>query len=176
MALECHLLVRLIHTYSIRCVRGLLTSPLALLHFPFEGAKALFDTTSWDEKPIADAGSPLKITRVRTERTFTGQLEGKGVAEYVMVYHPSDPSVTDPHAMSASYSGVMIFQGKLDGSEEGEVVLITAGTFEGAAIGEWVVDEKTATGGLKGIKGKGGYNSKGMTGTEVWVDLQFPTK
>jgi hypothetical protein len=93
-----------------------------------------------------------------------------------MVYHPSDPSVTDAHAMSASYSGIMIFKGKLDGSEEGGVVLITTGLYDKAAVGERVVDEKSATGGLAGIRGKGGYKSTGMTGTEVWVDLQLPTK
>ncbi|KAG8969318.1 hypothetical protein FRC03_003419 [Tulasnella sp. 419] len=131
-----------------------------------------YDTLSWDEKPVEDTGSSLKITRVRTTRKFTGKLAGTGVAEYLMVYHPSDAK--DVHAMTASYTGLMLFKGTFNGGEEGEAVfIVTTGKYEGAAVAEWIVDSKSTSGGLKGLKGRAGYNSKGMTGTEVWEELSI---
>lgn len=97
-------------------------------------------------------------------------MEGTGVAEYVMVYHPSD--ATDAHAMTASFAGLMVFKGTLDGGEPGEVTFVTTGKYDKTADAQWVVDEKTATGGLKGIKGTGGYSSAGMKGTKVSLDIQ----
>lgn len=72
-------------------------------------------------------------------------------------------------------SGACHFKGSIDGSPEGEVVFIANnGSFVITAEADWVVDEKTAVGGLKGLKGKGGYKhavEAGWTdGTDVWLE------
>jgi len=57
--------------------------------------------------------------------------------------------------------------------EPGEVVfLVNDGLYSDAARGNWVVDEKSATGGLKGIKGKGGYEARGRTDTPDWFEIE----
>ncbi|KAG8751721.1 hypothetical protein FRC12_012295 [Ceratobasidium sp. 428] len=122
--------------------------------------KAGYLTTSWDEKPVTAEGAAIKITRVRTERKFTGAMEGTAVAEYIITYHPDSKSPSGPHAgkPTSSYVGTCHFKGSIDGSPEGEVVfLATNGIFVITAKADWTVDEKTAIGGLKGLKGKGGY-------------------
>jgi hypothetical protein len=140
---------------------------------------ATFDTLKWDETPATIEGSTTKITRVRTERAFTGDVVGHAVAEYIFSYHPVDPSAqkldaAHPTHGTVSYTGLMHFKGKIAESEVGEVVfLLPKGLYTDAARGEWVVDEASATGGLKGIKGVGKYESKGMKGTPAWFDLEL---
>lgn len=77
----------------------------------------------------------------------------------------------------------MYFSGTIPSisSEPGELVFITTGAHKPAVPGvesadvgakaEWVVDEKSGTGGLKGVKGKGGYHAKAMTAIPVWLEL-----
>lgn len=88
-----------------------------------------------------------------------------------MVYHPASPGVTDPHAMTASFAGLMYFKGSIQGSEEGEAVFLSTGSYEGSAKATWHIDEKTTSGGLIGLKGfSGGYDTANK-GTEAWLDL-----
>jgi len=66
-------------------------------------------------------------------------------------------------------------------SEPGELVFLTTGAHRPAVAGveaddvgakaEWVVDEGSGTGGLKGVKGKGGYHAKAMAAIPVWLEL-----
>ncbi|KAG9128423.1 hypothetical protein FRC07_012531 [Ceratobasidium sp. 392] len=83
--------------------------------------KAGYLTTSWDEKTVSADDAAIKITRVRTERKFTGAMEGTGTCH-----------------------------------------------FKGS------IDEKTAIGGLKGLKGKGGYkhatDACWSDPTSVWLE------
>ncbi|KAG8850451.1 hypothetical protein FRB96_009696 [Tulasnella sp. 330] len=114
----------------------------------------------------------MNITRCRTDRVFKGEsnrMQGKGAAEYTMVYHENGE--TDPHKKTASYAGLMHFTGTIDGGEEGEVVFITTGTYDKGVDASWTIDPKTATGGLKGLKGKGGYTSTGMM-AEYWLEVE----
>jgi hypothetical protein len=117
----------------------------------------------------------VKLTRVRTERTFKGDVVGTAVTEYTFSYHPQDPAnpPKDPHG-TVSYLGVMYFKGTIDGSDPGEVVfLIKDGLYEGMAKGDLVIDERSAIGGLKGIKGKAGYESKSMEGCPAWFEIEM---
>ncbi|CAE6441588.1 unnamed protein product [Rhizoctonia solani] len=138
--------------------------------------KAQYHTANWDEKPVSEEGAPLKITRVRTERTFSGTMTGTGIAEYVICQHPGS-SCDGTHAgmPTSSYAGICHFKGSIDGSPEGEVIFIVEhGKFDGAAQADWLIDEKTAIGGLKGLKGKGGYKHDATAsfteGTNVWLE------
>ncbi|KAG8709316.1 hypothetical protein FRC08_018414 [Ceratobasidium sp. 394] len=121
-------------------------------------------TTAWDEKTVSAEDAAIKITRVRSERKFTGAMEGAGKQQTRLVHitcnHPDSKSPDGPHAEkpTSPYVGICRFKGSIDGSPEGEVVfLATHGTFSTTAEADWTVDEKTSIGGLKGLKGKGGY-------------------
>ncbi|KAG9080883.1 hypothetical protein FRC06_006033 [Ceratobasidium sp. 370] len=110
--------------------------------------KAGYVTTAWDEKTVSAEDAEIKITRVRSERKFTGAMTGTGTCH---------------------------FKGSIDGSPEGEVVfLATNGTFISTAEADWTVDENTAIGGLKGLKGKGGYkhavDASWTDPTSVWFE------
>ncbi|CAE6439480.1 unnamed protein product [Rhizoctonia solani] len=139
--------------------------------------KALYHTVNWEEKTVSEEGAALKITRVRTERKFSGAMTGTGIAEYIICYH-ADGSLAEGICSgmpTSSYTGICHFKGSIDESPEGEVIFIVAnGKFTGAAEADWLVDEKTAVGGLKGLKGKGGYKhdatAKCEDGTNVWFD------
>ncbi|KAG8741743.1 hypothetical protein FRC10_002521 [Ceratobasidium sp. 414] len=110
--------------------------------------KATYKTTKWEETSIPSVNEePVKIIRVRTEREFKGAIVGKGACH---------------------------FRGSIGGSEEGEVIFwTTKGSFASILEAEWTIDEKTARGGLKGLKGHGGYKHE-MEGcfpeTEVWLN------
>ncbi|KIM21878.1 hypothetical protein M408DRAFT_29192 [Serendipita vermifera MAFF 305830] len=155
---------------------------------------AKFDCDTWDEKDITPLeGSTTKITRTRTERTFTGALDGKSVTEYTFVYHavpnaaaPAAKAGGDADAKEAhegkpgqmvTYNGLMYFKGKAEGYDsEGELVFTCTGTWgkggEMKAIGDWVVIPGSGTGGLAGVKeGSGGYVSTGKTDQPCWVNL-----
>jgi len=93
-----------------------------------------------------------------------------------MIYHPTPAGsvpTTEKHAMTASFAGLMHFTGSISGSPEGEAVFVTKGTFEGTADAEWVLDERTASGGLEKIKANGGYSSKGITATQSWLHVEI---
>lgn len=80
--------------------------------------------------------------------------------------------------LSAVSIGTCHFKGTIDGSEEGEVVFLTGnGSFVETAKADWTIDEKTAVGGLKGLKGKGGYehgvDAKWDEETSVWLECSL---
>ncbi|KAG8696721.1 hypothetical protein FRC09_008306, partial [Ceratobasidium sp. 395] len=71
--------------------------------------------------------------------------------------------------------GTCHFKGSIDGSPEGEVVFLTTnGSFVSVAEADWTVDEKSAIGGLKGLKGKGGYKhpigASYSDPTPIWLE------
>jgi hypothetical protein len=53
-------------------------------------------------------------------------------------------------------------------------VLEVTGKFEGGAVvAEWLVVEGTGTGELRGLSGKGGYESKGPAGGDIAFEYDF---
>ena len=49
-------------------------------------AKAHFAIQGWDEKPYNEGDNVPKLTRASVTKTFTGDLEGEGQVEYLMMY------------------------------------------------------------------------------------------
>ncbi|KAG8738899.1 hypothetical protein FRC12_016511 [Ceratobasidium sp. 428] len=142
--------------------------------------KATYKTTKWEETGVTSTeDAPIKVVRVRTEREFKGGIVGKGVAEYLICHHAESKCLTGPYAgkPTSSFTGACYFKGSIDGSEEGEVVFwTTKGSFGSVLEAEWTIDEKTALGGLKGLKGHGGYRHEIKEGcfleTEIWLSYQ----
>lgn len=150
--------------------------------------EASFNSDTWDEKDVAlTTDAKFRITRTRTERTFTGGMNGKGVTEYTFVYHPKETSgdageegeaKPDPHSNASgmvTYNGLMHFKGSVEGIEgEGEVAFEVEGTWakDGvmSALGKWKTIPGTGTGGLKGLSATGGYESTGKV-TPCWIEI-----
>ncbi|KAG8714839.1 hypothetical protein FRC09_017193 [Ceratobasidium sp. 395] len=156
--------------------------------------KATYKTTKWEETGVTSAeDAPIKVVRVRTEREFKG-----GMALPSTLYATTqkvDASLAPtrvnqrPRSLVGIYStvefclgavahvslGACYFKGSIGGSEEGEVVFwTTKGSFGSVLEAEWTIDEKTALGGLKGLKGHGGYRHEIKEGcfpeTEIWLN------
>src|SRR5262245_31462918 len=56
-------------------------------------AHARFAIKSWDEKPYNEGQDLPRLTRASVAKTFSGDLDGEGVVEYLMMYR-SDGSAT----------------------------------------------------------------------------------
>jgi hypothetical protein len=124
-------------------------------------AKATFQITGWDEKPLGEEDSKPKLTKAHVTCTFSGDVEGEGVADYLMVYPTDD---------TATFVGLQRIDGQIGGTK-GAVVLQVTGTFEnGIAAADWSIVDGSATGGLAGITGKGGYESRSDGSADLTLD------
>jgi hypothetical protein len=109
-------------------------------------AKAQFAIKSWDEKPYSEGPDQPKLTRASVTKTFTGDLDGEGHVEYLMMYRSDG---------SATLVGLERFVGRLDG-KSGTFVLQRTGVFEaGQAKESYLVVAGSGTGDLSGVRGDG---------------------
>jgi len=109
-------------------------------------AHARFAITSWDEKPWSEEPDQPKLTRASVTRTFTGDIEGQGDVEYLMMYRPDG---------SANFVGLERFVGRVAG-KAGTFVLQRTGKFEsGQAKETYSVVPGSGTGELRGLRGDG---------------------
>jgi len=110
-------------------------------------ANASFKIESWDEKPLSEGTAAPKVTRALVTKSFAGDLEGRSTLEYVLAYGADG---------SATYVGMERVEGTL-GGRSGSFVLEHRGTFEkGSARSTWSVVAGSGTGGLAGLRGRGG--------------------
>jgi len=109
-------------------------------------ANARFVIKAWDEKPYGEGLGLPKLTRATVTKTFTGDLEGEGQVEYLMVYRGDG---------SATFVGLERVVGRLAG-RTGSFVLQRTGVFEGGQAKEaYTVVPGSATGDLQGLRGDG---------------------
>jgi hypothetical protein len=109
-------------------------------------ANARFAIVSWDEKPWSESQDSPKLTRASVARTYTGDLEGEGRVEYLMMYRPDG---------SAAFVGLERIAGRLAG-RAGSFVLQRTGVFEGGLAKEtYFVIPGSATGELQSLQGAG---------------------
>ena len=109
-------------------------------------AKAQFAIKTWDEKPVNEGDDLPKLTRATVAKTFSGDIEGEGQVEYLMMYRGDG---------SATFVGLERVVGRI-GSNTGTFVLQRTGTFEnGLAKESYSVIPGSATGQLHGLKGDG---------------------
>jgi len=124
-------------------------------------ASARFQVVNWDETSYHEAAGEPKLTRATVTKTFTGDLEGKSVVEYLMMYRPDG---------AAAFVGVERVEGKLAG-REGTFVLEHRGTYEeGTARAVCRVLPGSGTGALGGLSGEGGFAARG---TEAPFSLDY---
>jgi hypothetical protein len=109
-------------------------------------ANARFTIRSWDEKPYSEGEGLPKLTRARVAKTYTGDIDGEGEVEYLMMYRPDGTAV---------YVGIERVVGRLLG-KTGTFVLQRTGVFEsGEAKESYSVVPGSATGELAGLSGDG---------------------
>ncbi len=118
-------------------------------------AKGTYTVKKWEESTYQQMTPEKKMTKASVEYGFSGEIEGKGLVEYLMFYAHFDPK--DQHKSSASYVGLIYFDGTLLG-KSGSFVLEDNGTFEGgAARATLQIAKGSGTGQLDGIYGNGKY-------------------
>jgi hypothetical protein len=117
-------------------------------------ATATFQIKRWDEAPYHEAAGDTKLTRANVALIYQGQIEGEGLADYLMAY---------PEQSSASYVGIERVSGKL-GGRSGSFVLQYTGTAEqnGTIRSNFIVIPGSGTGELSGLRGEGSLVLEGQ--------------
>ena len=109
-------------------------------------ANARFSISAWDEKPDSEGQDLPKLTRASVRKTFSGDIEGEGQVEYLMMYSSDG---------SAAFVGLERIVGRI-GGKAGTFVLQRIGMFEsGHAKESYSVIPGSATGELRGLRGDG---------------------
>jgi hypothetical protein len=109
-------------------------------------ANARFAIKAWDEKPYDEGQDLPRLTRASVTKTFTGDLEGSGQVEYLMMYRSDG---------SAAFVGLERVAGRIGGMT-GTFVLQRIGVFEdGQAKESYSVVPNSGTGELQGLRGDG---------------------
>ena len=127
-----------------------------------KSANARFSITSWDEKPYSEGPDLPKLTRATVTKTLTGDIEGEGQVEYLMMYGSDG---------SATFVGLERVVGRI-GGKAGSFVLQRTGIFEsGQAKESYSVIPGSGTGELRGLRGDG--TSAVGHGTEHPITLNY---
>jgi len=109
-------------------------------------ANARFAIKTWDEKAYSEGQDLPKLTRAIVTKTFTGDIEGEGQVEYLMMYRSDG---------SATFVGLERVVGQI-GGKTGTFVLQRTGVFEGGLAKEsYSVIPGSATDLLRGLRGEG---------------------
>jgi hypothetical protein len=118
-------------------------------------ARGTYVVKRWEESAYHQVPAGKRLTKASVEYSFSGEIEGKGLVEYLMFYAHFDPG--DQHKSSASYVGLIYVEGTLAG-KSGSFVLEDNGAFEaGAAKSILRIAKGSGTGQLQGIYGNGTY-------------------
>ena len=109
-------------------------------------AEARFAIKSWDEKPYSEGPNMPKLTRASVTKSYTGDIEGEGQVEYLMMYRSDG---------SATFVGLERVVARIVG-KSGAFVLQRTGVFEGGQAKEsYSVIPGSSTGELGGLQGDG---------------------
>lgn len=118
-------------------------------------AKASYEVKKWKEETYQQISPIMKMTRASVEFGMHGEIEGIAAVEYLMFYKSFDPN--DQHKSSASYLGLMRFDGKVSG-KSGSFAMQDQGSYEaGAAKSTLKIIEGSGTGELKAVRGNATY-------------------
>jgi hypothetical protein len=131
-------------------------------------ATGTFKPVKWDEKTYDQIAADKKFTKASVELAFTGEIEGVARIEWQMFYRHSDE--TDQHNASATFVGLMRFDGTLNG-KTGTFAMDDRGTFENGVLkGMLQILPDSGTGELVGITGNSKYHSNA---SEVAFEIEY---
>ena len=109
-------------------------------------ANSRFAITSWKEDAYDEGPDRPRLTRASVTKTYTGDIEGEGRVEYLMMYRGDG---------SATFVGLERVVGRI-GGKAGSFVLQRTGVFEsGQAKESYSVIHGSATEELHGLQGDG---------------------
>jgi hypothetical protein len=104
------------------------------------------------------------LTRIHVEESFSGDIEGDGVVEFLQSARPDG---------SASFVGIERVTGRV-ADREGTFLLQDAGTVkDNVVLGDWFVIPGSGTGQLAGLRGIGGFRANLGDGAEIHLDYWF---
>jgi hypothetical protein len=128
-------------------------------------ANARFAIKNWDENAYSEGQDLPRLTRASVTKTFTGDIEGEGQVEYLMMYRSDG---------SATFVGIERVIGRI-GSRSGTFVLQRIGVFEGGQAKEsYSVIPGSATGQLRGLRGEGSSAVGHGTEHPFKLDYELP--
>jgi hypothetical protein len=111
-------------------------------------ATGAINVTSYELTPYDESTDGPTLVRVHLVEEFSGDIEGKGVAEFLQA--------RDNEGI-ASFVGLERVTGRIQG-RSGSFVLQDQGTIKGAVVsGNWFVVPGSATGDLVGLRGEGEF-------------------
>jgi hypothetical protein len=125
-------------------------------------AKGVQHVQSWDEKPYKEFADGKKLTKATVTATFSGDIEGDGLVEYLMSY---------PDPNSASYVGLQLVNGTIAGKKGSFVLQLTGSYADGIASGTWFVVPGSGTGELASLRGEGDFRAP--HGSEASYTLNY---
>jgi hypothetical protein len=127
-------------------------------------ATGTFQVENWEENPILEADDGAKVTRAEVQMSFEGDLEGKGVVEWLMGYAEDG---------TATYVGLERVVGKV-GDKTGSFVVQHTGTFDGqTAKSRLEVVPGSGTGELSGLRGEGSFEAGMGSDGQRNVSLEY---
>ena len=130
---------------------------------PAGHATAKITVQSSEVKTYDQTAGP-KLVEIHIVETFTGDIEGQGMARALEVLRDD---------RSASFVALNRFRGRL-GRREGTFVLQGPGIVErGKVKATWFVVPGSGTDGLSGLRGEGGFEGDFGKGSERTLDYWF---
>lgn len=110
---------------------------------------SFFNTVHFEITPFHELEGAPTLSHYVQKDVFHGAIEGEGVMQCVFIQHVDG---------GGEYMGLQRVTGRL-GDRQGTFVLRHQGTFQGTnTSGTWSVVPGSATGGLTGLKGEGGFS------------------
>lgn len=105
---------------------------------------ATFLISSWNETPFSEIEGAGKLSRASVSKSYTGDIAGEGVLEYLMTYTPNG---------SAEFFGLERVRGKI-GNRSGSFVIEHKGKFENGEMTQTSqILADSGTDELEGIRG-----------------------
>ena len=127
-------------------------------------ATGAVDVKSYQTTPYDQPAEGPALVRVHVVETFSGDIEGEGVAELLATTRGED---------QASFVGVERVTGSL-GGRFGTFVLQDQGMLKGTtASGTWHVVPGSGTGELSGLRGEGGFEAELGQRADITLDYWF---
>jgi Protein of unknown function (DUF3224) len=119
---------------------------------------------TYEPAPYDEPAEGPALVRIHVTETFSGDIEGDGVADFLQVSLAED---------SASFVGLERVSGRI-GDRRGSFILQDEGALKGATVsGRWFVVPGSATEELEGLRGEGGFSAQLGEGAEITLDYWF---
>ncbi len=130
----------------------------------YRHAAGKIDVSVYQPTPYDEPAEGPALVRIHVVETFSGDIEGRGVAEFLQTVRGED---------EASFVGVERVTGSI-GGRAGTFVLQDQGTLRGTTVtGTWFVVPGSGTGELTGLRGEGGFTAALGQRADITLDYWF---